>query len=105
MLGGRHTGECFVFHEAPILIGATEECAIRLTDPGVLSNHACIDFTTGGGWLLACISAEAEVEAKGVVVSEVMLTIGGRVGAWMAAAGCVSRQRWTGFRSTCARAA
>jgi hypothetical protein len=32
VLGGRHTGECFVFHEAPILIGAAEECVIPLME-------------------------------------------------------------------------
>ena len=76
VIGGQHAGERFAFSEAPILIGSAEECAIRLTDRGVQPNHASIDRTPEGGWLLASIGSAAELEVRGQAVSEIMLEPG-----------------------------
>jgi len=76
VIGGRHAGERFAFSEAPILIGSAEECAIRLTDRGVQPNHASIDRTSEGGWLLASIGNAADIEVRGQPVTEITLEPG-----------------------------
>ena len=76
VIGGQHAGERFVFSEAPILIGSSEECAIRLTDRGVLPNHASIDRTSTGGWLLATVGDAGDIEVRGQPVAEIPLEPG-----------------------------
>ena len=76
VIGGKHAGERFAFSEAPILIGSAEECAIRLTDRGVQPNHASIDRTPDGGWLLASVGSGADIEVRGQPVAEVALNPG-----------------------------
>ena len=76
VIGGQHAGQRFAFSETPILIGSSEECAIRLTDRGVLPNHASIDRTPDGGWMLASISSAAELEVRGHAVPEITLESG-----------------------------
>ena len=76
VIGGKHAGERFAFSEAPILIGSAEECAIRLTDRGVQPNHASIDRTPDGNWLLASVGSAADIEVRGQPVAEVALNPG-----------------------------
>ena len=76
VIGGVHAGQRFAFSEAPILIGSSEECAIRLTDRGVLPNHASIDRSTAGDWLLASVGHAADVEVRGQSVAEIALEPG-----------------------------
>ena len=76
VIGGRHAGERFSFSETPILIGSSEECAIRLTDSGVQPNHASIDRTAAGGWLLASVGSPADIEVRGQTVPEITLEPG-----------------------------
>jgi MoxR-like ATPase len=76
VIGGKHAGQRFAFSEAPILIGSDEACAIRLTDRGVQPNHASIDRTPDGGWLLASVGDAADIEVRGQTVNEVTLEAG-----------------------------
>ena len=76
VIGGKHAGARFTFSASPILIGSAEACAIRLTDRSVLPNHASIDRTPEGGWLLASVGSGAEIEVRGQMVPEISLEPG-----------------------------
>jgi len=72
---GKHEGEEFDLAETPVMLGSGSDCGIRLTDPGVLEQHAVLE-KEDGTWHVRAVDSSRQIESEGRLMMAIRMDHG-----------------------------